>query len=308
MPKESPKTILLIPYFGKWPSYLNIYLESCKHNKWLDIIFFTDCEIPNKFPENVTFIPYTLTNLSILISEKLNKEITVSNPYKLCDFKPCYGLIFEDYIKDYDYWGYGDIDLIYGDLKDIIMDRIKSGFDVLSNRKEILSGSLAFFKNTDFLKKLYAQSSVFIDQLANSAYMGLDETAHNYTTWQGGSKLDLPTHSFTYLVANADEKGQIKASFISFCKEYITDHQVINYENGILWFDNTSIAYYHYVNNKNKGGYKFPKWENVPNIFFITSTGFYKTDKLYWLVHNYRKISGFICNISNKVWKRVTKK
>ncbi|MES2650186.1 MAG: DUF6625 family protein [Bacteroidota bacterium] len=308
MPKEQQKITVLIPYFGKWPSYFNIYLESCTHNKWLNIIFFTDCEIPTDYPENVSFIPHTLASLSDLISKKLKRKFTVSYPYKLCDFKPCYGLIFEDYLKDSSYWGYSDIDLIYGDLKHSIFDRINSGFDVLSNRKEILSGSLAFFKNNDFLKNLYSQSSLFIEQLNDFEYKGLDETAHNYTSWDGGSKLDLPAHCFTYLVANEDKKGNIRASFVSFCKEYIMEDQVISYQNGILWFENTSIAYYHYVNNKDKVEYKLPNWESVPTSFFITSTGFYKNDKFYGLIRNYRKIAGFINHISQKVFSRITKK
>ncbi len=271
-------------------------------------MFFTDCEIPTKYPDNVTFFPYSLSSLSLLISKKLNNTFSVSYPYKLCDFKPCYGLIFEDYIKDCDYWGYGDIDLIYGELEHAITDRIRDGYDVLSNRKEILSGSLSFFKNNDLLKNLYSQSSVFVAQLSYPAYMGLDETAHDSTSWNRGSKLDLPSHCFTYLVANEEKKGNIKVSFDSFCKEYIMKDQIISYQDGILWFENTSIPYYHYVNNKDKIGYKLPNWKSVPASFFITSTGFYKSDTLYTLIHHYRKISGLIGALSKKVFSKLIKK
>lgn len=302
---ESLKITLIIPYFGKWPTYLNVYLKGCEHNKWLNVIFFTDCKIPDNHPEHVTFIPYNLERLSKLISEKLQREFTIKYPYKLCDFKPCYGLIFEDYLKDSDYWGYGDIDLIYGDLQPHITNRIKEGFDVLSNRKEILSGSLSLFRNTDLLKNLFSKSSTLIALLSASTYKGLDETAHNNITWQGGDKLDLPHHCFTYLVANESQKGNINASFISYCKEYIHGHQAIRYQDGHLWFENTSIAYYHYVNNKNKDGYKLPNWNDVPSNFFITSTGFYRTHKFHKLIHYYRKASWPLIKLSSRLWKRL---
>ncbi len=303
--KKSHKITLLIPYFGEWPSYFNVYLEGCNHNKWLNIIFFTNCKTPENHPNNITFIPHSLETLSVLINKKLNLSINLTYPYKLCDFKPCYGKIFEEYIKDSDYWGYGDIDLIYGDLKSNVLNRIQIGYDVLSHRMEILSGSLCIIKNTDFLVNLYAQSPVFVEQLSHTDYRGLDETAHSLITWKGGNKLELPTHCFTYLVASEDKKGSLKASFISLAKEYISNEQVIKYDNGILWFENTSIAYYHYVNNKNVGGYKLPNWQLVPKRFFITSTGFYKNNRLYTLIHYYRKMIGFTNNLFNKIKNRL---
>ena len=36
--------------------------------------------------------------------------------YKLCGCKPFYGVIHKEELRGYDYWGFGDIDLIYGDL------------------------------------------------------------------------------------------------------------------------------------------------------------------------------------------------
>lgn len=302
------KIALIIPYFGNWPTYFNIYLKSCANNKWLNVYFFTDCQIPDNHPQNVTFIPFTLREISFLASKKIKKEFRISHAYKLCDFKPCYGLIFEDYLKDYDYWGYGDIDLVYGDLEPIIKDRIAAGFDVLSNRLEILSGSLAFFKNTHFLKNLFANSSTLVDELSEDNYKGLDETAHNNLTWFGGDKLDLPNYCFTYLVANEAKKGIIKASFITTCREIMFPNDIINYQKGVLYFEETSLAYYHYVNDKGRSEYKLPNWSNVPDTFFITSTGFYKTDKLYWFIHHFRKIAGYINYLSIRAWKRLIKK
>ena len=308
MPKKIIKIVIIIPYFGKWPSYFNIYLKGCENNPWLDIIFFTDCEIPEYKSSNVLFHKFNMIKFSQLASEKLDLKINVSNAYKLCDFRPCYGLIFEDYIKDYDYWGYGDIDLIYGNLKPFIVDRIDQGFEVISNRFEILSGSLSIFKNTSFLKNLFKQSEVLINLLSSKNYEGLDETAHNHSTWRGGNKLTLPAHSFTYMIANEDQKGLIKASFITTCKEQIDNEEVIIYKNGVLHFQGSSLAYYHYVCNKNNCEYKLPSWKEVPNHFFISKTGFYKTNKFYRLIHGYRTVSGFMIDITTRIWNRLNKK
>ena len=44
----------------------------------------------------------------------------VNSPYKLCDYKPVYGLIFDEDLQDYDFWGHCDVDLIFGDIRKFI--------------------------------------------------------------------------------------------------------------------------------------------------------------------------------------------
>jgi len=34
-----------------------------------------------------------------MASRKLGFKVTINNPYKLCDFKPAYGLFFEEYTQ-----------------------------------------------------------------------------------------------------------------------------------------------------------------------------------------------------------------
>lgn len=46
----------------------------------------------------------------------------MERPYKLCDFKTAYGYIFNDLFEGYDYWGYYDIDTIWGNILKFIPD------------------------------------------------------------------------------------------------------------------------------------------------------------------------------------------
>ena len=41
----------------------------------------------------------------------------MDNPYKLCDYRPAFGYIFKDLTRGFDYWGYCDLDMIFGDLQ-----------------------------------------------------------------------------------------------------------------------------------------------------------------------------------------------
>ena len=110
---------IIIPYFGKWPLNFNLYLKSVTYNiDTVDIIFFTDLTLDNyrPLPKNIYLHQLSIKELRKLIEKKVNIKPKLENYRKLCDFKPAYGLIFEDYLQTYDFWGFGDIDLIYGDL------------------------------------------------------------------------------------------------------------------------------------------------------------------------------------------------
>ena len=38
------KICILIPYFGKFPKWFDLYLYSCSHVKSIDFYYFTDCK------------------------------------------------------------------------------------------------------------------------------------------------------------------------------------------------------------------------------------------------------------------------
>lgn len=122
------KKCIIIPYFGKFPNTIEAFIMSCKNNSEFDWLIFTDDKI-KELPENVTIVYTSLCEMKKLIENKLGFEINLSAPYKLCDYRPAFGVIFEDYLKTYDFWGYGDIDLIYGKLSQFITDDILRKYD-----------------------------------------------------------------------------------------------------------------------------------------------------------------------------------
>ena len=73
---------------------------------------------------------------------KLGFKLNVKNPHKLCDFKPAYGFLFEEYIKDYNFWGYCDLDIILGNLNNFITNKMLDKYD-----KIFCLGHMTLYKN-----------------------------------------------------------------------------------------------------------------------------------------------------------------
>ena len=104
------KIIIIIPYFGKLPEIYAFWRQSALNNPSIDFLFVADSHIEQA--ENIKVLNITFEQLKNYMQKFFDFTITLPSPYKLCDFRPAYGDIFGDYIKGYDFWGWGDIDLI----------------------------------------------------------------------------------------------------------------------------------------------------------------------------------------------------
>lgn len=141
---------ILAAYFGKFPNYFYLFLKTCEYNSRIDFLIFSDATVSSKLPSNVKIIPFTLGEMKKLADEKMQMNVALNHAYKCCDFKPVYGVIFSDYIKQYEYWGHCDFDLIFGDIYSFLVK-----YDYKAYDKFLPLGHLCFYKNTETVKNYY---------------------------------------------------------------------------------------------------------------------------------------------------------
>lgn len=113
---KNPKTFVcvLIVYFGQLPKWFDMWRYTAHINQHIDFHVMqndrNDCVEDNIFYHKMS--PDDFNTASLLKAERM----AVKSPYKLCDFRPLFAEIFPDLIEDYGYWGWGDLDVIYGDV------------------------------------------------------------------------------------------------------------------------------------------------------------------------------------------------
>jgi hypothetical protein len=164
--------VILIPYFGRWPEWINLFVESCKWNVDVRWRIYTDCGEPENRAENVDFVHLCFGDYKALVRERLGIKFDPRDPYKLCDLRPCLGHIHQRDVAGYRFFGYGDIDVIYGDVRKFYNDEVLRENSVLSTHPERLSGHLAVFRNTTVFRRAY-------ERIPN--YRGLLEQPHNFS-------------------------------------------------------------------------------------------------------------------------------
>lgn len=171
---EQPSILMIMPYFGCWPEWMDLYIESCKWNPTINWLFFTDCGEPNNQASNVAFVHTTLTELEQRFSDKLGIKATLPRAYKLCDYKPTYGFVFEEYLSDYDFWGFGDIDVIYGNIRHFYGADI-AAYKIISTHDSCVSGHFCLLQNSPLLKNAYRKIKGWQSILENPSYLRFDE-------------------------------------------------------------------------------------------------------------------------------------
>ena len=147
------KCCFILPYFGKFPTNFQIFLNSCKLNSDFNWLIFTDDYTEYAYPENVKVEYMEFDELKSLIRSKFDFEVSIEKPYKLCDYKPAYGYMFEDYIKDFRFWGHCDCDLIWGKLNHFIKDSMLEEYDKL-----FVLGHCCLYKNTHNVNRAFMKS------------------------------------------------------------------------------------------------------------------------------------------------------
>lgn len=174
MKKSKYKKILIIPYFGRFPKYFQLFLNSCEYNKGFNWLIFTDDKTEYNYPNNVKIVYMKFDELKNYFEERLNFKINLERPYKLCDYKVAYGFIFKDYIEEYDFWGYCDLDLIFGDLDVFITDEILEKYN-----KIFIFGHLTLYKNLESINTLfmttYKNEEIYKKYFLSNLNYGFDE-------------------------------------------------------------------------------------------------------------------------------------
>ena len=161
-------------YFGNLPMHIRLWFRTCGYNPEIDFIFVTDQEIDYPLPDNVKLVKTDIHTLTDFFSERLGLTANLYRPYKLCDFRPAYGVIYEEMLKGYDFWGHCDQDLVFGDIRALLTEEILDAHDKIQP-----FGHLCLYRNNELMNNLYKEQcegvADYRDVFTESNHYAFDE-------------------------------------------------------------------------------------------------------------------------------------
>lgn len=273
---------IIIPYFGRLPESINSFIYSASYNKEINWLIFTD-QFTNDLlqVENVKFIKSTFKEIKNRINSVVNKKVVLDAPYKLCDYRPLYGEAFADYLYGYDYWGYGDVDVICGDLIKFILPGLKNHYDRIGNL-----GHFCLYRNDPEVNKRYLLS--IKDDNGND--VRLFERVSNHSRGYAFDELGMQNIYRYYHFSTYTSNDLVNETKTGCLDLYSIDSRFLNYKGVFIW--NRGKCLYYYLNpssgqlNFHEFGYfhfikrhNFTKFlNNVGNIssFAVTTDGYHE--------------------------------
>ena len=262
---SGPSVCLVACYFGPLPPWMDVYLLSCAHNPTIDFLIVTDQEPAPAAPPNVRFVKLLPASFGRLASEKLGTRIELSRPYKVCDFKPLYGLMFEEYLQRFDYWGYTDLDVVYGDIRGFLTKCDIASYDVFTARREYLVGHFTLFRNNAEMKRLFERSADIPALLQSDMLYAFDECGKQCIRLLRGHapNSDATCDSMTHVIRRLAEQDGIAAHFSTLVAEWPELRGKLwrlRWRNGRLWLvdEGLEYMYFHFHVFKRNAGYQRP--------------------------------------------------
>ena len=264
-------------YFGKLPNYFKLWEKSAAANPTIDFFVFTDQKM-EFFSNNIKIIQMNLSQMKGLAEKKLSfPDLSLNRPYKCCDFKPVYGLIFEDYIHEYDYWGHCDFDLIFGDLQGFF-----DKYNLYIYDKFLTLGHLTLYRNQVENNTRYQSEGAEVD------YHTVFSTDKNYAfdELQGVSKIYAVNGYSQFTKRIFCDIASIYKRYRDI-EEYPLDARAINHKDQVYywknghvyrkWFDKFGehVDEYIYIHFKKRPNFEVSFDYNAIDAFYVSNLGFF---------------------------------
>lgn len=129
------KKIMITPYFGKLPPWMDKF-EPPKGYTWI--------------------VDNNIVNFYDRVKAKLGIAYPgIPGSGKVWDYRCALGLLYEEEIKGFDFWGHMDFDMVFGDVDEFLPDATLTELDVYSGHDEYVCGCFSLYRNNPVVNKLF---------------------------------------------------------------------------------------------------------------------------------------------------------
>lgn len=169
---------LIFPYYGKYPNYFKLWIKTAEYNPQVDFLFFTDKMPEQECPSNIIWHNMSFAKLKEIIQTKFPElKIVLDKPYKICDYRPAFGTIYEEFLNGYDFWGHCDPDIIWGRLDHFITNEMLDQYERIYTR-----GHLSLYKNNEKMNNIFRINHGYKD-CYDYKYVFTTPFGCNYNEW-----------------------------------------------------------------------------------------------------------------------------
>lgn len=180
------RKLLITQWFGDLPDWYPLWLANVGSlsRYGYDVLIDTDLEGVRRRVQNLLGVEFP----------------GVEGGTKMHDLRPALGVLYEEEIAGYDFYGHTDLDCVYGRVGEWLPDAVLGELDVHSNHDVYMCGPWSLYRNERDVRELFLDVPDWRDLVADEETSGWVETTYSalvdarhddgelrrlYSLWQG---------------------------------------------------------------------------------------------------------------------------
>lgn len=160
------RKLIITPYFGSFPEWMDLWLADFNRTmrpQGYDLLLDTD--LPS-------------------FKERVKKKLGVDCPIvrgssKVWDYRGSLGVLYQEEIKDFDFYGCVDFDVVWGQINKWAGDEVLSELDVYSTHNAYVCGAFSLFRNSAEVNNLFRNFPLWQTKLEDPAPSGWIEQQYS---------------------------------------------------------------------------------------------------------------------------------
>lgn len=160
------KKLLITPFFGDLPP-------------WMDKF-----EVPKGYD---WFMDKDMEGFKRRVKDKLGIDYPGEwGTGKIWDYRCALGLLYEEQLEGYDFWGHCDFDMVFGDVDKWFDDATLNELDIWSNHDTYICGPWTLYRNTVQVKNLFILHPKWADIMSDPKVTGWVENSYSRLVERSG--------------------------------------------------------------------------------------------------------------------------
>lgn len=153
--------VLICPYFGDQPEWIGRYWANAERLERQGYDFLLDTN-EAEFRERVR------ERLGIVCPPMCGTGL-------IWDFRPALGYLYAEEIKDFDFWGHTDFDVVYGRVEHFWPDALLGQYDAVSDHTHYFAGPWSLYRNVPAVSEAFLTNDEWSRVMRSEEAMGWSE-------------------------------------------------------------------------------------------------------------------------------------
>jgi hypothetical protein len=209
----------IVPYFGDYPEWMDSWMQNTKRMRHFGYDFLFDTDEAD-------------------FKRRVKRTLGIDCPPmtgtgRVWNFRPALGVLYEEEIRDFDFWGICDFDCVFGRVEQWVTDDFLADLDIHSNHHSYICGPWTLFRNTPLVNNLFRHTDEWKERMEG------EDWSHGWAE-----------KGFSEIVDQAHDERLIRKAYTFWQTRNLDNYDTLHFEGDKLVEGNEEVFFAHFRRTK----------------------------------------------------------